>query len=56
MQLKQLLDDRERVIGDRLFSAQGHSYEFVGLYELEMLGLELGLISGGIVGGKPAVR
>ena len=42
--------------GDRLPDAQGRSYAFVGLYELEMLGRELGLISGGIVGRKPAER
>ena len=36
--------------------AQGRSYPFLGLYELEMLGRELGLISGGIVGTKPAER
>ena len=34
----------------------GDSYPFLGLYELEMLGRELGLISGGIVGTKPAER
>ena len=41
------------VVGDRLFDAQGRPYAFVGLYELEMLGRELGLISGGMVGRKP---
>ena len=29
MQLKRLLDDREVLVGDRLFDAQGRSYAFV---------------------------
>ncbi|MDC1119811.1 hypothetical protein OAT28_04450 [Gammaproteobacteria bacterium] len=53
MQIKRLLDDREVFADDRLFDAQRRSYAFVGLYELEMLGRELGLISGGMVGRKP---
>ena len=56
MQIKRLLDDREVLDCDRLPDAQGRSYAFVGLYELEMLGRELGLISGGIVGREPAER
>ena len=56
MRIKRLLDDRESFVGDRLFDAQGRPYAFVGHYELEMLGRELGLISGGIVGRKPAER
>ena len=56
MKIKRLLDDRESFVGDRLFDGQGRPYVFVGHYELEMLGRELGLISGGIVGRKPAER
>ena len=56
IKIKRLLDDRESFVGDRLFDAQGRPYAFVGHYELEMLGRELGLISGGIVGRKPAER
>ena len=56
MRIKRLLDDRESFVGDRLFDAHGRPYAFVGHYELEMLGRELGLISGGIVGRKPAER
>ena len=56
IKIKRLLDDQESFVGDRLFDAQGRPYEFVGHYELEMLGRELGLISGGIVGRKPAER
>ena len=29
MQIKQLLDDREVLVGDKLFDAQGRSYAFV---------------------------
>ena len=29
MQIKRLLDDREMVVGDRLFDAQGRPYTFV---------------------------
>ena len=56
IKIKRLLDDRESFVGDRLFDGQGRPYVFVGHYELEMLGRELGLISGGIVGRKPAER
>ena len=42
-------------IGDRVFDAQGRSYGFLGLYELEILGRALGLISGGMV-GREAVK
>ena len=38
MQIKRLLDDREVFVGDRLFDAQGRSFAFVELYELQMLG------------------
>ena len=31
MQIKRLLDDREVLVGDRLFDAQGRSYAFVEL-------------------------
>lgn len=30
MQIKRLLDDREVLVGDRLFDAQGRSYAFAG--------------------------
>ena len=53
MQIKRLLDGREVFAGDKLFDAQGRPYAFVGLNKLEMLGRELGLISGGMVGRKP---
>ena len=33
-----VLDDREVFAGERVFDAQGRSYAFAGLYELEMLG------------------
>ncbi|MDB9982407.1 hypothetical protein OAE55_05215 [Gammaproteobacteria bacterium] len=56
MQIKRLLDDREVFAGDRLFDAQGRSYAFVELYELEMLGRELRLISEGMAGRKPLKR
>ena len=56
MHIKRLLDDGEVLIGDRVLDAQRRSYAFVGLYELGMLGRELGLISGGIIGRKPAER
>ena len=56
MQIKRLLDDREMFAGDRVFDAQGRFYTFEGLYELEMLGRELRLISGGMVGRKPLKR
>ena len=46
MQIKRLLDDREVFAGDKLFDAQGRSFAFVELYELQMLGRDLGLISG----------
>ena len=29
MQIKRLLDDREVIVGDKLFDAQGRSYAFV---------------------------
>ena len=54
MQIKRLLDDREVLVGERVFGAQGRSYALVEHYELEMLGRELGLISGGMVGRKTA--
>ena len=38
MQVKRLLGDREVLDCDRLSDAQGRSYAFVDLYELEMLG------------------
>jgi|GEM_PF-1279508 hypothetical protein len=53
MQIKRLLDDRGVIVGDTVFDAQGRPYAFVGLNKLEMLGRELGLISGGMVGRKP---
>ena len=56
MQIKRLLDDREVFVGDRLFYAQGRSYTFLEHFKLEMLGRELGLISGSLVGRKPAER
>ena len=56
MQIKRLLDDREVYAGDRLFDAQRRSYTFVEHFKLEMLGRELGLISGSLVGRKPAER
>jgi len=56
MQIKRLLDDREMVVGDRLFDAQGRYYTFLEHFKLEMLGRELGLISGSLVGRKPAER
>lgn len=31
MQIKRLLDDREALVGDSLFDAQGRSYAFVEL-------------------------
>ena len=46
MQIKRLLYDREAFAGDKLFDAQGRSFAFVELYELQMLGRDLGLISG----------
>lgn len=42
--------------GSQVNDAQRRYYPFLSLYELEMLGRELGLISGGIVGRKPAER
>jgi hypothetical protein len=39
----------------KVFDAQGRSYGFLGLYELEILGRALGLISGGMV-GREAVK
>ena len=56
MQLKRLLDDREVFAGDRLFDARGRPYAFLEHFKLEMLGRELGLISGSLVGRKPAER
>ena len=56
MQIKRLLDDRAVFAGDRLFDAQGRSYAFLERFKLEMLGRELGLISGSLVGRKPAER
>ena len=56
MQIKRLLDDREVLVGDRVFGAQGRSYTFLERFKLEMLGRELGLISGSLVGRKPAER
>ena len=56
MQIKRLLDDREVFVGDRVFDAQGRSYTFLEHFKLEMLGRELGLISGSLVGRKPAER
>ena len=56
MQIKRLLDDREVFAGGRLLDAQGRSHAFVEHYELEMLGRELGLISGGMVGRKSVKR
>ena len=56
MQAKRLLDDREVRVDDRLFDAQGRSYTFLEHFKLEMLGRELGLISGSLVGRKPAER
>ena len=56
MQIKRLLDDREVFAGDRLFDAQERSYGFLVHFKLEMLGRELGLISGSLVGRKPAER
>ena len=53
MQIKRLLDDREVFADDRLFDAQRRSYAFVGLYELEMLGRELGMVEGSWVNRKP---
>ena len=44
------------VCWDRLFDAQGRSYTFLEHFKLEMLGRELGLISGSLVGRKPAER
>ena len=38
MQIKRLLGDREVLDCDGLPEAQGRSYAFVDLYELEMLG------------------
>ena len=46
MQIKRLLDDREVFAGSKVFDAQGRSCAFVELYELQMLGRDLGLISG----------
>ena len=56
MQIKRLLDDREVFAGDRLFDAQERSYGFLVHFKLEMLGRELGLISGGMDGRKRAKR
>ena len=56
MQIKRLLDDREVLVGERVFGAQGRSYTFLERFKLEMLGRELGLISGSLVGRKPAER
>ena len=50
MQIKRLLNDREVFVGDRVFDAQGRSYTFLEHFKLEMLGRELGLISGSLVG------
>ena len=43
-------------VGDRVFDARGRSYGFIEHFKLEMLGRELGLISGSLVGRKPAER
>ena len=56
MQIKRLLDDREVFAGSKVFDAQGRSYAFLEHFKLEMLGRELGLISGSLVGRKPAER
>ena len=37
MQIKRFLDDREVLVGDRLFDAQGHSYAFVEYSNGELL-------------------
>ena len=55
MRINRLLDDREVFAGDAVFDAQRRSYAFVEHYELEMLGRELGLISGGMVGRRSKV-
>ena len=55
MQNKRLLDDREVFVGDRVFDAQGRSYGFL-VHSGGELGRELGLISGSLVGRKPAER
>jgi len=52
MQIKRLLDEKEVFAGSKVFDAQGRSHAFVELYEIEMLGRELGMISGGMVGRK----
>ena len=55
MHTKRLLDDREVFAGSEMIDVQGRSYGFLGLYELEILGRALGLISGGMV-GREAVK
>jgi hypothetical protein len=52
MQIKRLLDDGEVFVGSKVIDAQGRSYAFVELYELEMLGRDLELIRSGMVGRK----